>query len=135
MSPAEEAVMGAVRSLPEAVRRNGFKRGELPVGDLDARRVQDVLKSLSESGHIECEKRCGPGGYRYTVPRDPGESVLGISLSPRGEEADADDDGPEDLTHAPVGVVGALGVDDGAVRSQLAGDPQRLEVGDGAAGC
>jgi len=42
---------------------------------------------------------------------------------------------PEDLTHAPVGVVGALGVDDGAVRSQLAGDPQRLEVSDGAAGC
>lgn len=96
MSPAEEAVMGAIRSLPEAVRKNGFTRGELSVGDRDARRVQDVLKALTESGHIECDRRPGPGGYRYTVPRDPGESVLGISLNPRGDDGDADDEGPEE---------------------------------------
>ncbi len=96
MSPAEEAVMEAVRSLPEAVRRNGFTRGELPLGDLDVRRVQDVLKALTESGHVERDPRPGPVGYRYTVPRDPKESVLGISLSPRGDEADADNDDPEE---------------------------------------
>ncbi len=97
MSPAEEAVMVAIRSLPEAVRRNGFTRGELPLGDMDARRVQDLLKSLTESGHIECDPRRGPGGYRYTVPRDPGESVSGISLSPPDDEDGADaDEGPEE---------------------------------------
>ncbi len=68
----------------------------MPLGDIDARRVQDVLKALTESGHIECEKKGGPGGYRYTVPRVPGESVLGISLSPRGDEGDGDGEGPEE---------------------------------------
>lgn len=95
MSPAEEAVMVAIRSLPEAVRRNGFTRGELPLGDMDARRGQDVLKSLTESGHIECDPRRGPGGYRYTVPRDPGESVSGISLSPEGDDGGDDPEEPD----------------------------------------
>ncbi len=43
------------------------------------------MKALTETGHIECEKRGGPGGYRYTVPRDLEEAGLGISLRPPGE--------------------------------------------------
>ena len=95
MTPAEEAVMDAIRSLPEAVRKNGFTRGQLQLGDMDARRAQDVLKALTETGHIECEKRGGPGGYRYTVPRDTKESVLGISLSPADDDGDDGAEGPD----------------------------------------
>ena len=93
MTPAEEAVMHAIQSLPEATRKNGFKRSELHVSGHDARRVQESLKALSESGHIEVEKRGGPGGYRYTVPRDPEEAGLGISLRPLGDDGG---DGSED---------------------------------------
>jgi hypothetical protein len=85
MTPAEEAVMHAIQSLPEATRKNGFRRSELQVPGHDARRVQESLKALSESGHIECEKRGGPGGYLYTVPREPEEAGLGISLRPLDE--------------------------------------------------
>ena len=97
MTPIEEAVMGAIGSLPEAVRKNGFKRSELPLPGHDARRVQDALKALTETGHIECERKGGPGGYRYTVPRDREIVGLGISLrSSDGEGAEAGDNEDEE---------------------------------------
>lgn len=96
MTPAEEAVMKAIESLPEASRKNGFKRSELRVHGHDARRVQEALKALTETGHIECEKKGGPGGYRYTVPRDQEEAGLGISLHAPGDDGPEDPDAEED---------------------------------------
>ena len=102
MTPAEEAVMSAIQALPEATRKNGFKRSELRVWGQDARRVQESLKSLSESGHIEVEKRGGPGGYRYTVPRDPEEAGLGISLRPPRKDGEDGSEGSDLDAESPA---------------------------------
>jgi len=85
LTPAEEAVLNAARSLPEAIRKTGFTRNDLAVEGQSARRVQENLKSLSESGYIERDRRGGSRGYRYTMSRDIRIKGLGIVLRPPGD--------------------------------------------------
>ncbi len=94
LTPAEEAVMGAIAALPKANQKNGFTRNQLEVAGHDKRRVQDALKALTESGYLESERRGGPGGYRYTLSRNPENKGLGISLRGMGD-CEGSSDGPD----------------------------------------
>jgi hypothetical protein len=85
LTPAEEAVFRAIGSLSEAKRKNGFRRNDLEVEGQDKRRVQGALKALSETGYVECEKKGGPGGYKYTVSRNLENKGLGIYLRATGD--------------------------------------------------
>jgi hypothetical protein len=89
LTPAEEAVLAAIGSLPKASQKNGFTRSDLEVEGHDTRRVQDALKALSETGYLERDRRGGPGGFRYTLTRDAETKGLAISLRP------PDDDGED----------------------------------------
>ncbi|CAA9406896.1 MAG: hypothetical protein AVDCRST_MAG03-1583 [uncultured Rubrobacteraceae bacterium] len=102
LSPKEEEVLELVRSLPDAKRQNGFLRSELkPPSGMQGRRVQETLRALSESGHLNSDGRKGPQGYRYTMPDKTQELGLGISLRPQrdgGEEGslEPDESAPDD---------------------------------------
>jgi hypothetical protein len=83
LSPAEEKVLETIKGLPEMQRtRNGFKRRELKVKEVSDRRVKEILKSLTDTGYLDCDGRQGPQGYTYTLVRDAEEISLGISLRP-----------------------------------------------------
>jgi len=83
LTPSEERVLEAVRKLSEIQRtRNGFKRRELKVKELSDRRVKEILKSLTDTGYLDCDGQQGPQGYTYTLVRDAEEISLGISLRP-----------------------------------------------------
>src|SRR5215211_8410031 len=97
LTPAEEKVLEAIRRLPEIQRtRNGFKRRELKVKEVSDRRVQEVLKSLTDTGYLDSDGNRGPQGYTYTLVRDAEEISLGISLrpSPDSEETPANEGFP-----------------------------------------
>jgi len=40
------------------------------------------LKSLTDTGYLDCDGRPGPKGYSYTVAREAEEVSIGISLRP-----------------------------------------------------
>jgi hypothetical protein len=83
LTPAEEKVLRTIEGLPEIQRtRNGFKRRELKVKEVSDRRVKEILKSLADTGYLECDGRQGPQGYTYTLVRKAEEISLGISLRP-----------------------------------------------------
>jgi DNA primase len=83
LTPAEEKVLEVIMKLPEIQRtRNGFKRRELNVKEVSDRRVKEILKSLTDTGYLDCNGRPGPQGYTYTLLRDAEEISLGISLRP-----------------------------------------------------
>jgi hypothetical protein len=83
LTPAEEKVLQTIKSLPEIQRtRRGFKRRELKVKEVSDRRVKEILRSLADTGYLECDGRQGPQGYTYTLVRDAEEISLGISLRP-----------------------------------------------------
>jgi hypothetical protein len=92
LTPAEEDVLQAIQELPEARQRNGFGRNDIEIKGKETRRVQDVLKSLSDSGYLDCDRRKGPQGYRYSLVRESEGKALDISLRPAREEGE---DGPE----------------------------------------
>ena len=113
LTPAEEAVLKAVQSLPKALQRNGFTRNDIPTGDLATRRVQDALKALTESGYLEREGRRGPHGHRYTVSRDPESRGLGISLNAAdGDHGDDGAEGPDAAAGENLGQAGDQGEED-----------------------
>ncbi len=86
LTPSEERVLEAIRRLPEIRRtRGGFKRRELKVKEVSDRRVKEILKSLTDTGYLDCDGRAGPQGYTYTLVRDAEEISLGISLRPSPE--------------------------------------------------
>ena len=86
LTPAEERVMETIRQLPENKRTlKGFKRKDLEVPGVSDRRLNEILKSLAETGYLECEGRAGPQGYEYTLSRDEEKTPLGISLRPAPE--------------------------------------------------
>jgi hypothetical protein len=86
MTPAEESVMEAIRQLPFHKRSaTGFKRKDLEVPGVSDRRLNEILKSLAETGYLESDGRAGPQGYEYTLTRDEEKSPLGISLRPAPE--------------------------------------------------
>jgi hypothetical protein len=87
LTPAEETVMEAIRQLPFHKRSaTGFKRKDLKVPGVSDRRRNEILKSLAETGYLECDGRAGPQGYEYTLTRDEeNKNSLGISLRPAPE--------------------------------------------------
>lgn len=90
MTPAEEKVMDAIQKLPVEMRdRSGFKRKDLDVPGVSDRRLNEILKSLTETGYLECDGRSGPQGYEYTLTRSGGATTLGISLRPAPEETES----------------------------------------------
>src|SRR5919112_2060934 len=91
LSPAEEKVMGAIRSLPEEKRQKGFKRSDLAVEGAQPRTVQEALTSLASTGYLERDGRRGSPGYSYTLVRDPAGLTLGISLEPPDDAAGEDE--------------------------------------------
>lgn len=94
LTPAEETVLKAITELPEQLRTRGFRRRDLKVPNISDRRIKEVLKSLTDTGYLDCDGRQGPQGYSYTVAREAEEVSLGISLrpSPDKEENAANDD-------------------------------------------
>jgi DNA primase len=97
LTPSEERVLEDIRRLPETQRtRNGFKRRELKVKEVSDRRVKEILKSLTDTGYLDCDGRQGPQGYTYTLVRDAEEISLGISLRPPpgSQESPANDENP-----------------------------------------
>ena len=91
LSPAEEKVMRAIRSLPEEKRQTGFKRSDLAVEGAQPRSVQEALASLASTGYLERDGRRGSPGYTYTLVRDPAGLTLGISLEPPDDAAGEDE--------------------------------------------
>ncbi len=64
------------------MRAKGFKRRDLNVKGVSDRRVKEVLKSLTDTGYLDCDGRQGPQGYTYTLAREAEKISLGISLRP-----------------------------------------------------
>jgi hypothetical protein len=91
LTPAEEAVLSVIEKLPDNSKSRGFRRRDLKVKGVSDRRVKEVLKSLTDTGYLDCDGRAGPQGYSYTVAREAEEISLGISLrpSPDTEESPA----------------------------------------------
>lgn len=82
LTPAEETVLAAIQKLPEQLKTRGFRRRDLKVKGVSDRRVKEVLKSLADTGYLDCDGRQGPQGYSYTVAREAEEVSLNISLRP-----------------------------------------------------
>lgn len=82
LTPAEETVLLVIKGLSEQLKTEGFRRRDLKVPNVSDRRVKDVLKSLTDTGYLDCDGRQGPQGYSYTVAREAEEVSLGISLRP-----------------------------------------------------
>lgn len=96
LTPAEETVLEAIEKLPEQLRKQGFRRRDLRIPGVSDRRIKEVLKSLTDTGYLDCDGRQGPQGYTYTVARDAEEVSLGISLrpSPSSQETPANGHDP-----------------------------------------
>ncbi len=82
LTPAEETVLQSIKDLPEQLRGSGFRRRDLKVPGVSDRRIKEVLKSLTDTGYLDCDGRAGPQGYSYTVAREAEEVSIGISLRP-----------------------------------------------------
>jgi DNA primase len=82
LTPAEEKVLGTIRELPEQPRSEGFKRRDLKVEGVSDRRVKEALKSLADTGYLDCDGRAGPQGYTFTLAREAEKISLGIYLRP-----------------------------------------------------
>jgi hypothetical protein len=91
MTPAEEKVMDAIKELPLKMRTTlGFKRKDLDdVPGVSDRRLNEILKSLTDTGYLECDGRSGPQGYEYTISRSGEVTALGISLRPAPEKTES----------------------------------------------
>jgi hypothetical protein len=94
LSPAEEAVLSVIDELPDNSKSHGFRRRDLKVKGVSDRGVKEVLKSLTDTGYLDCDGRAGPQGFSYTVAREAEEVSLGISLrpSPGSRESAANDE-------------------------------------------
>lgn len=82
LTPSEEAVLRAIKELPESLRSHGFKRRNLNVKGVSDRTVKEVLKSLTETGYLDCDGRQGPQGFTYTLVSEAEKISIGISLRP-----------------------------------------------------
>lgn len=82
LTPAEEKVLSAIESLPVGKRTEGFKKRDLQVPDISDRRLNEVLKSLVDTGHLDSDGKRGPQGYTYTLPTGVQKLEVGIHLRP-----------------------------------------------------
>jgi hypothetical protein len=82
LTPAEETILCSIKGLPEQLLKSGFRRRDLKVPGVSDRRIKEVLKSLTDTGYLDCDGRAGPQGYSYTVAREVEKVSIGISLRP-----------------------------------------------------
>jgi hypothetical protein len=82
LTPAEEAVLSVINELSDNSKNRGFRRRDLKVKGVSDRRVKEVLKSLTDTGYLDCDGRAGPQGFSYTVAREAEEVSFGVSLRP-----------------------------------------------------
>jgi len=75
-------VLHAIKELSESLRSHGFKRRDLNVKGVSDRTVKEALRSLYETGYLDCDPRSGPQGYTYTLAKATEEISIGISLRP-----------------------------------------------------
>ncbi len=75
-------MLATIEKLSEQLKSRGFRRRDLKVKGVSDRRIKEVLKSLADTGYLDCDGRQGPQGYSYTVAREAEEVSLGISLRP-----------------------------------------------------
>jgi DNA primase len=95
--PSEEKVLHAIKDLHEQLHKSGFRRRDLKVPGVSDRTIKEVLKSLTDTGYLDCDGRAGPQGYSYSVAREAEEVSLGISLRPLPDrqESPANNDNPD----------------------------------------
>jgi hypothetical protein len=92
LTPSEEKVYEACKTLPDHLRKHGFKRPEVEKAlkqkgeTVSFTSVKDALASLAGSGYLECDKRGGTVGYTYTLP-EKSTITSSISLAPAGRSA------------------------------------------------
>lgn len=89
LTPAEETVLTGIEKLHEQLKTRGFRRRDLKVKSVSDRRIKEVLKSLTDTGYLDCDGRQGPQGYLYTVAREAEEVSLNISLRPSPDSAES----------------------------------------------
>lgn len=102
LTPAEEAVLRAIRELPEQLRGKGFKRRDLKVKEVSDRTVKLALKSLTDTGYLDCDGRQGPQGYTYTLARDAEKDSLGIRLRPLPDSQESPANGGSSTGQEPL---------------------------------
>lgn len=98
LTPAEQKVLEAIQQLPEAKQTGGFKRRDLKNIGISVRRVKEILKSLAETGYLDCDGRAGPQGYTYTVARDMETIHLGIFLAAQSPDSQQTNANNEDIS-------------------------------------
>ncbi len=106
LAPLEEAVLEAIKALPEARQQNGFKRSDLRLGDTSGWRVQEALKSLTSTGYLDSDGRRGPQGSSYTLARELEQAALGVFLRPPDDDGTAEEDAGTDDGDEEEGEVG-----------------------------
>lgn len=89
LTPAEEKVLEAIKTVPTEKRTNGFTKRDLKVKGMSNRRLNEILKSLTDTGRLDCDRMSGPQGYTYTLAQDAEEIDLGISLRPPPDEGES----------------------------------------------
>jgi hypothetical protein len=98
LTPAEQKVLEAIECLPEGKQSGGFKRRDLKVPGVGDTRLKEILKSLAETGYLDCDGRAGPQGYTYTVARSIEEISLGIYLSARSPDSQESTENKQDIS-------------------------------------
>jgi hypothetical protein len=101
LTPAEETVLRSIRDLPEQLRTKGFKRRDLKVKGVSDRTVKLTLKSLTDTGYLDCDGRAGPQGYTYTLAREAEKISLGIRLRPLPDRRESPANGEKSTGQGP----------------------------------
>jgi len=91
LTPSEQKVLQTIQGLPKEKKTLGFKRRDLNVREVSDSRLKEILKSLVDTGYLDCDSRQGPQGYTYTVARDPEMISLGIFLRPSPDSKQNDE--------------------------------------------
>jgi DNA primase len=129
LTPSEEIVLRSIRELPEEKRTRGFKRRDLKVREVSDRRAKEVLKSLTDTGYLDCDGRQGPQGYTYTLAREAEKISLGISLRPSPDRPESSIDKPN--TNGRDVIVRYRPAPDSSTDSGEAGDGYRASGDNG----
>jgi DNA primase len=87
LTPAEQKVMEAIQCLSGDKQSGGFKRRDLKVLGVSYTTIKESLKSLSDTGYLDCDGRAGPQGFTYTVARGLEKVSLGIYLTAQSSDS------------------------------------------------
>jgi DNA primase len=98
LTPAEQKVLEAIQCLPDGKQSGGFKRRDLKVPGVSESRLKEILKSLSDTGYLDCDGRTGPQGYTYTVARSIEEISVGIYLTDQSPDSEQFTENKQDIS-------------------------------------